>query len=273
MPRARSTETNRQTAASPYESGSGCLSGFTVIPLTVIVISSVLASLAMKINPTPVVPAPTIMAVSPAPVIQQQQVTLIPTAIPTVMPTEQSIISVLSAIVLTEPTPAPSNLSPSFTPQIQYWGENITRWSAAYGLDPNLAATVMQIESCGDPRARSTSGAMGLFQVMPFHFHATDDPYAPETNAARGLAYLKKSLETANGDARLALAGYNGGIGVISRPEWTWPAETKRYVLFGWPIYSATQSFFGSNEAVQDWYGKYGASLCRQASNRLGLSQ
>jgi hypothetical protein len=271
MPRARSTETIRQTAASPYESGSGCLSGFTVIPLTVIVISSVLASFAMKINPAPVIPTP-IMVASPAPVAQQP-VTVISTSIPTVMPTEQSIVSVLSAIVLTEPTPSALNLSPSFTPQIQYWGEDITRWSAVYGLDPNLAATVMQIESCGDPRARSTSGAMGLFQVMPFHFHATDDPYAPETNAARGLAYLKKSLETANGDARLALAGYNGGIGVIARPEWNWPAETKRYVLFGWPIYSATQSFFGSNEAVQDWYGKYGASLCRQASNRLGLSQ
>lgn len=266
MPRARSTETIRQTAASPYESGSGCLSGFTVIPLTVIVISSVLASFAMKINPIP------IMAVSPAPVAQQP-VAVISTSIPTVMPTEQSIISVLSAIVLTEPTSSPSNLSPSFTPQIQFWGEDITRWSSVYGLDPNLAATVMQIESCGDPRARSTSGAMGLFQVMPFHFHATDDPYAPETNAARGLAYLKKSLETANGDARLALAGYNGGIGVIARPEWTWPAETKRYVLFGWPIYSATQSIFGSNESVQDWYVNYGASLCRQASNRLGLSQ
>jgi hypothetical protein len=270
MPRARSTETNRQTAASPYESGSGCLSGFTVIPLTVIVISSVLASLAMKINPTPVIPTP-IMAVSSAPVAQS--IATLPTAIPTGMPTEQSIVSVLSAIVLTEPTPIASNLSASFTPQIQYWGESITRWSAAYGLDPNLAATVMQIESCGDPRARSTSGAMGLFQVMPFHFHATDDPYTPETNAARGLAYLKKSLDTANGDARLALAGYNGGIGVIARPEWTWPAETKRYVLFGWPMYSATQNIFGSNEAVQDWYGKYGASLCRQASNRLGLSQ
>lgn len=266
MPRARSTETVRQTAVSPYESGSGCLSGFTVIPLTVIVISSVLASLAMKINPVTVIPS-TVAVASPMTVEQPAII------IPTIAPTEQSIVSVLSAIIITEPTPSSSNLSTSFTPQIQYWGENITRWSAAYGLDPNLAATVMQIESCGDPRARSTSGAMGLFQVMPFHFHATDDPYAPETNAARGLAYLKKSLDTANGDARLALAGYNGGIGVIARPEWTWPAETKRYVQFGWPMYSATQSFFASNEAVQDWYGKYGASLCRQASNRLGLSQ
>jgi hypothetical protein len=241
------------------------LSGFTVIPLTVIVISSVLASFAMKINP--VIPNNNVNNI-PAAVILP--VTSVPqTVIPTQQPTD--LLSVISAIVLTEPVYA-SGISPTFTPQIQYWGENIIRWSAAYGLDPNLAATVMQIESCGDPRATSTSGAIGLFQVMPFHFHASDEPYMPETNAQRGLAYLRKSLDTANGDARLALAGYNGGIGVISRSEWAWPAETKRYVLFGWPMYSATLSG-SSNEAVQNWYVKYGASLCRQASRRLGLAE
>lgn len=262
MPRARSTETTRQTAVSPYEPGSGCLSGFTVIPLTVIIVSSLLGSLAMKTNPVmmPTVPVAAIPSTS------------IPTNIPSNNPAEivAEIISDFSSDISSN---IPSDISSSFTPEIQYWSGNIVRWSAAFGLDPNLAATVMQIESCGDPRATSRSGAMGLFQVMPFHFHVTDEPYNPETNAARGLAYLKKSLETANGDARLALAGYNGGIGVISRSEWSWPAETKRYVQFGWPIYSGTQSALLSNEAVQEWYVKYGASLCRQASARLGLSQ
>lgn len=262
MPRARSTETTRQTAASPYEPGSGCLSGFTVIPLTVIFVSSLLASLAMKITPAMPLPAPIVPVAS----------TTIPTSIPANGPLEiaAEIISDISSGISANTS---SGISPTFTPEIQYWSENIVRWSSAFGLDPNLAATVMQIESCGDPRATSRSGAMGLFQVMPFHFHAIDEPYNPETNALRGLAYLKKSLETANGDARLALAGYNGGIGVISRSEWSWPAETKRYVQFGWPIYSVTQTASSSNEAVQEWYVKYGASLCRQASARLGLSQ
>jgi hypothetical protein len=264
MPRARSTETTRQTAVSPYEEGNGCLSGFTVIPLTVIIVSSLLGSLAMQTNPVMTIPAVPVIATIPS--------TSIPTSIPSDSLSEitAEIIEEFSSGFSDEPS---STLSASFTPEIQFWGDNIVRWSAPFGLDPNLAATVMQIESCGDPRATSRSGAMGLFQVMPFHFHVTDEPYNPETNASRGLAYLKKSLETANGDARLALAGYNGGIGVISRGEWTWPAETKRYVLFGWPIYSATKSTGSSNEAVQDWYVKYGASLCRQASTRLGLSQ
>lgn len=225
MPRARTNPAIRQTAASSQEEGSGCLSGFMFIPLTVIVSSLFLASLAMKTNPIQPLPS-------------------------------------------SNPT---STISATFTPEIQYWGESISRWASASGLDPNLVATIMQIESCGDPRATSHAGAMGLFQVMPFHFQLADDPYNPETNALRGLNYLKRSLDSANGDARLAMAGYNGGIGIIHNMEWTWPAETKRYVLYGEPIYREARSGSSSNKSVQEWYSKYGASLCRQASQRLGL--
>ena len=129
----------------------------------------------------------------------------------------------------------------------------------------------MQIESCGDPRARSSAGAMGLFQVMPFHFYAADDPYNPDTNAARGLAYLVKSLATGGGNARLAMAGYNGGIGVIGRGEWAWPAQTKRYVQFGAPMYEDAKNGVNPSPAVNDWYENYGVSLCRQAHQRLNL--
>ena len=108
------------------------------------------------------------------------------------------------------------NISPIFTREVQYWSADIKRWANASALDPNLVAVIMQIESCGNPSARSGAGAMGLFQVMPFHFHFGENPYNPETNALRGLNYLARSLQTASGDARLALAGYNGGIGVIS---------------------------------------------------------
>jgi soluble lytic murein transglycosylase-like protein len=169
------------------------------------------------------------------------------------------------------PPVSSSSISPIFTPEIQYWSGAISRWAAASSVDPDLAAVVMQIESCGDPRARSSAGAMGLFQVMPFHFSALDNPYDPETNAARGLAYLAKSLATAGGNVRLALAGYNGGIGVISRAEWTWSAQTKRYVHYGWPIYSDAKNGATTNAVLDEWYGKYGAGLCRQARQRLGL--
>ena len=167
--------------------------------------------------------------------------------------------------------PSTSGISPFFTAEIQHWADDITRWAAASNLDPNLVAVIMQIESCGNPRARSRAGAMGLFQVMPFHFRATDNPYEPETNATRGLAYLARSLQAAQGDARLALAGYNGGIGIISRAEWAWPAETKRYVRYGAPMYEDARRGTSDSPTLDEWFKKYGTGMCRQARQQLGL--
>lgn len=164
-----------------------------------------------------------------------------------------------------------SRLSPLFTREVQYWSDSIVRWAGASSLDPNLVAVVMQIESCGDPFARSSAGAMGLFQVMPFHFHTGENAYNTDTNALRGLDYLARSLETSRGNVRLALAGYNGGIGVISRGEWTWSAQTLRYVYYGAPIYEDARSGASYSAKLEEWYRKYGAGLCRQASRRLGI--
>ncbi|HEY5983613.1 MAG TPA: transglycosylase SLT domain-containing protein [Anaerolineales bacterium] len=163
------------------------------------------------------------------------------------------------------------DIAPIFTPEIRYWAGSIVAWAAAAGLDPNLAATVMQIESCGDPRATSRSGAIGLFQVMPYHFASADSPYLPETNARRGLAYLKRALESADGDANLAFAGYNGGIGVIARGEWTWPDETRRYVYWASGIYADAISGAQTSARLDEWFATAGASMCRGARARLGL--
>jgi soluble lytic murein transglycosylase-like protein len=223
MPRARTLQDDPGTAAFQGEHGSGCSIYWFLAPLSVVLISVLLAALALNVRPAAGLPPP------------------------------------------------PGAISPIFTPEVQVWSESIVRWSAAASLDPNLAATVMQIESCGDPRATSRSGAIGLFQVMPFHFSAEDHPYDPDTNAARGLAYLARSLEAAEGDPRLALAGYNGGIGVIPRGDWTWSEQTLRYVRYGLPIYEAARRASVESSALTEWFEKYGAGLCRQAHARLGL--
>ncbi len=157
-------------------------------------------------------------------------------------------------------------LSPLFTPEIHFWGDKIMVWASQTGLDPNLIATIMQIESCGDSRATSGAGAMGLFQVMPYHFETGENPYYPDTNALRGLGYLKKSLDTANGDFRLAFAGYNGGIGVIPNPESSWANETQRYAYWGSGIYADALQGASKSARLDEWLGHGGASLCAQAS-------
>lgn len=165
------------------------------------------------------------------------------------------------------------SIAPLFTPEVQHWAASIARWSHEFGVDPNLAATVMQIESCGDPRARSRAGAMGLFQVMPFHFEAGEDGYQPDTNALRGLGYLARSLSSANGDVRLALAGYNGGISVIRKSETAWAAETRRYAYWGSGIYADAAAGKNQSARLEEWLRAGGASLCRQAAERLGINK
>lgn len=235
MPRARSQQYNDWQTAAADDNASGCLSFYALPPLAVILIACLLAALASNLP----------IQTSASPIIQA---------------------ATIPSSGMTSPL-----LSPIFTREVQYWGGNIVRWANASSLDPNLVATVMQIESCGDPRALSRSGAMGLFQVMPFHFHFGENGFDTEINALRGLEYLANSLQTANGDPRLALAGYNGGIGVIGLGEWMWHAETARYVRYGAPIYNDARSGFTSSLTLDEWYQKYGAGLCRQAAQRLGL--
>ncbi len=169
--------------------------------------------------------------------------------------------------------PPSASISAVFTPEVQFWTGPILRWSAAAGLDPNLAATIMQIESCGDPLARSSAGASGLFQVMPFHFANGEDPFQPDTNAARGLDYMKRSLAAAGNNVRLGLAGYNGGIGVISTSEWFWPAETTRYAYWGSGIYQDAASGKTQSPRLNEWLNAGGSGLCARAKQRLGITQ
>jgi len=45
-----------------------------------------------------------------------------------------------------------------------------------------VIAIVIQIESCGSPVAMSGAGALGLMQVMPYHFENGENMINPDTN-------------------------------------------------------------------------------------------
>jgi hypothetical protein len=166
---------------------------------------------------------------------------------------------------------ATGSVSAVFSPEVQHWAPQIEAWAAAHELDPNLVATIMQIESCGDPEAVSSAGAQGLFQVMPFHFAAGENTLDPKTNAERGLAYFAERLRQTSGDIGKALAGYNGGH-VAAAGSWeTWLPETQRYYVWSTGIYQDIQAGLTASPTLQEWMEAGGASLCRQAAARLGL--
>ena len=184
-----------------------------------------------------------------------------------------SRIPIIDAQASSNSKAAPMASAPSiaalFTPEIQRWGPQIIEWSAEHHLDANLVATVMQIESCGNPNALSPAGARGIFQVMPFHFEEGEDPYSAPTNALRGLGYLSQSLAAFEGDAAMAMAGYNGGINGASRPQSQWAQETIDYLYWGSNIYQDAISGKTSSAVLNEWLDAGGTNLCRQANQPL----
>jgi soluble lytic murein transglycosylase len=113
-----------------------------------------------------------------------------------------------------------------------------------YDLDAALLAAVIYRESKFDPDARSSSGAIGLMQLLPetakgialntggSRFRVRD-LYDPEINVRYGAFYLRRLLRK-YGEDRLALAAYNAGQRNVD--EWLAAnegiafAETREYV-------------------------------------------
>ena len=160
-------------------------------------------------------------------------------------------------------------LAQFFAPAVQFWSDEINHWAAQYEVDPYLLATVMQIESCGHPKAISNAGAQGLFQVMPFHFEAGEDMLDPATNAKRGASFLNYCAGAADGVVGLTLACYNGGPSVINLARDRWSNETQKYYRWGVGIYSDAIANAARSETFDQWLRAGGERLCASALREL----
>lgn len=117
--------------------------------------------------------------------------------------------------------------------------EHIVRGHARqYDLDAALLAAVIYRESKFDPNARSSSGAIGLMQLLPETAEGialytggsrfeVDDLYDPEINVRYGSFYLRRLLQKYE-DERLALAAYNAGQANVDG----WVAEGREEIPF-----------------------------------------
>ncbi|MBM2574843.1 lytic transglycosylase domain-containing protein [Jannaschia sp. Os4] len=112
-------------------------------------------------------------------------------------------------------------------------GQTILRHSVGTQVSPALVLALISVESAGRIDAVSNKGATGLMQLIPATAarFGVRDSRDPAQNIKGGIAYLDWLLREFEGDAVLALAGYNAGEGAVKRaggvPNY---AETRAYV-------------------------------------------
>jgi soluble lytic murein transglycosylase len=141
--------------------------------------------------------------------------------------------------------------------------EQIVRGHAHnYSLEPALLAAVIYQESKFESDARSSSGAIGLMQLLPdtakgIALHTggsrfrVEDLYDPEINVRYGAWYLRHLLRK-YGEERTALAAYNAGQSNVDR--WR---RAGRGIQF-----SETRAYVDRVEELKKIYRRaYGAEL------------
>jgi len=95
----------------------------------------------------------------------------------------------------------------------------IERVARHHGLDPDLLAALVEVESGRDAAARSAKGAVGLAQMLPetARRFGARDLADPEENLEGAARYLRFLLRRFRGDLRLVLAAWNAGEGAVER--------------------------------------------------------
>ena len=89
----------------------------------------------------------------------------------------------------------------------------VQQYASDYGVSADLVAALIDVESRWNPLAVSSSGAMGLMQLMPAtaqRFGAFQ-PFDTEQNIAAGTRYVTTLMWEFHGDLRLVTAAYYAG--------------------------------------------------------------
>ncbi len=102
-----------------------------------------------------------------------------------------------------------------------------------HGVDQELIASVIAVESNFDPRAVSRKDARGLMQLLPqvcVQYQVTD-VFDPQQNIDAGTRYLKDLLALYHQDIALTLAAYNAGPDRVGQYRGVPPfRETQHYI-------------------------------------------
>ena len=107
----------------------------------------------------------------------------------------------------------------------------IVKHAIEMGVDPAIALSIARTEAGFRHEARSSHGAVGVFQLMPSTARRMGyNPYLLNENIKAGITYYKK-MYNMFGSVELALAAYNAGPGNVKKYNAVPPyAETRRFV-------------------------------------------
>jgi soluble lytic murein transglycosylase-like protein len=95
----------------------------------------------------------------------------------------------------------------------------INTYARQYGVPVELAHAVVRVESNFDPKARGSSGEIGLMQIKPAtarmmgYTGNAKGLYDPETNIKYGMKYLAKAHDLGGGTTCGTILKYNAGHG------------------------------------------------------------
>ena len=115
--------------------------------------------------------------------------------------------------------------------QVPY-AELINRYGRLAGINPEVIAAIIQVESSFQPRVVSPAGAYGLMQIMPKTWSlinkelkvcseehggacSSECYFNAELNIHIGTQYLGNLLKKYQGNMILAVAAYNAGPGAV----------------------------------------------------------
>ncbi len=120
-----------------------------------------------------------------------------------------------------------------------YIAQRIEHFANEQGLDVALVAAVVEAESGGDWRAKSSAGAKGLMQVTTIALKDVQDRYdvkggdlyEVDYNLRVGTLYLKYLLERFEGDVALAVAAYHMGPTELDRGLKAYPDLSSRELI------------------------------------------
>ena len=109
---------------------------------------------------------------------------------------------------------------------------SIVKHSIELGVDPAITLSIARTESGFRHEARSSHGAVGVFQLLPSTAKRMGlNAYSLNDNIKGGIMYYK-SMYKMFGSMELALAAYNAGPGNVKRYNNSVPpySETKRFI-------------------------------------------